>query len=181
MKFKIFLKDYDDFMYLGHLYDEKEFEKRSLQYLEIDDYPLHVYDAQQSGDPEMFKYKKELHSQQEKTDSAIEKFYTFAEKLTGTDDADFLLAVAKLDFSSLFLRQACLVLGMNMPDGDVTKDDIKKLSRLSGEYRSADIISAHIQFGDDADLYDILSEEDKFERVIVSEVMDIVRDIYCAH
>ena len=175
MKFKVFMDDLGQFIEIHGRYTEKASCEDALNCIDAD-YGYYAYDAEQSGDPEMSAYHKEYRS-------ACESFFSMAEDIVGTSDRIFLEAFGELDYTSLFLQQACIVLGMNLPEEEVTAEDIKKLSRLSGEYARADIIAAHIPFREEdiGDIFDVLSEEPRFKRTPPPEVMDVVRSIYCTH
>lgn len=174
MKFKVFLDGLGQFIEIHDRYTEKASCEDALNCINID-YSYYAYDVEQ--------YHKEYSEAKKRFHNACESFFSMAEDIVGTDDHLFLEAFGELDYTSLFLKQACIVLGMNLPEEDATMEDVKKLSRLSGEYARADIITAHIPFREEdvGDIFDVLSEESKFERTPPPEVMDVVRSIYCAH
>lgn len=182
MKFKVFLDGLGQFIEIHGRYTEKVSCEDALNCIDAD-YGYYAYDAEQSGDPEMSAYHKEYSEAETRFHNACESFFSMAEEVVGTGDRIFLEAFGELDYTSLFLKQACIVLGMNLPEEKVTAEDIKKLSCLSGEYARADIISAHIPFKEEdiGDIFDVLSEEQRFERTPLPEVMDVVRSIYCTH
>lgn len=182
MKFKVFLDGCEPFVKIHDSYTKKVSCEDALNCMD-DDYVYYAYDAEQSGDPEMSAYHKEYSETEERFHRACESFFSMAEDIAGTGDRIFLEAFGKLDYTSLFLKQACIVLGMNLPEEDVTMEDVQKLSRLSDEYARADIIAAHIPFREEdiVDIFDILSEEPRFKGMPLPEVMDVVRSIYCTH
>lgn len=182
MKFKGFLDSLEQFVKIHDRYTEKVSCEDALNCMDVD-YTYYAYDAEQSGDPEMSAYHKEYSEAETRFHNACESFFSIAEDIVGTGNRIFLEAFGELDYTSLFLKQACIVLGMNLPEEEVTAEDIKKLSCLSGEYARADIITAHIPFREEdiGDIFDVLSEEPRFKRTPPPEVMDVVRSIYCTH
>lgn len=182
MKFKVFFDGLEQFIEIHNRYTEKVSCEDALNCMDVD-YIYYAYDAEQSGDDEMSAYHKEYSEAEERFHSACDSFFSMAEEVVGTGDRILLEAFGELDYTSLFLKQACIVLGMNLPEEEVTAEDIKKLSRLSGEYARADIVAAHIPFREEdiGDIFDVLSEEPRFERTPLPEVMEVVRSIYGTH
>jgi len=182
MKFKVFLDGLEQFVKIHDRYTKKVSYEDALNCMDTD-YIYYAYDAEQSGDPEMSTYHKEYSEAEKRFHSACESFFSMAEDIVGTGDRIFLEAFGELDYTSLFLKQACIVLGMNLPEEDATMEDVKKLSCLSSEYARADIVAAHIPFREEdiGDIFDVLSEEQRFERTPPPEVMNVVRSIYCMH